>query len=325
MNSICPHPWRRFFARVIDHSFYALFSTLFFAIILGRNANLAHSWLDNYIFASFCYIFGAVIEGILLHFFTTTPGKFLFGIRLTYSDGRKLSIIDGTKRALGMWLHAMGLSIPFINFYTAFRCYKLCKQGKSLPYESYYIVYHTKFSNSALIIVAFLLINVLTVNLAEIAPDHLINLPHKGAITRDEFMENYEYVTRFFYNNNNWMFLDAHGQFRTDRYNSKIKVFSENDNVTRVEAATTGWITDIQMVAIAFSGGSPSEISNFMKSDTFTLFSKDRHTVLFTLDRIDEKSYYDEKFTFSSQNVAYNTIYDWQKQTHTLQMERILS
>ena len=111
----------------------------------------------------------------------------------------------------------------------------------------------------------------------------------------------------------------------SDRYNSKIKVFSENDNVTRVEAATTGWITDIQMVAIAFSGGSPSEISNFMKSDTFTLFSKDRHTVLFTLDRIDEKSYYDEKFTFSSQNVAYNTIYDWQKQTHTLQMERILS
>ena len=272
MNSICPHPWRRFFARVIDHSFYSLFSTIFFAIVLGRNANLAHSWLDEYIFASFCYIFGALIEGTLLHFFTTTPGKLLFGIKMTYSDGRKLSIIDGTKRALGMWLHAMALCVPIVNFYTAFRCYKLCKQGKSLPYESYYIVYHTKFSNSALIAVAFLLINTITTSFTQIAPDHLINLPYKGEINRDEFMENYEYITDYFYNNNNWMYRDAHGQFKSDRYKSRVEVFSENDNVTRITATTQVWLNDLQILAIAFSGGTPSEIYNFMQSDLYALY-----------------------------------------------------
>ena len=325
MNSICPHPWRRFFARVIDHSFYTMFTTLVFAVLFGRNANYAHSWLDKYIFASFCYIFGALIEGTLLHFFTTTPGKLLFGIKMTYSDGRKLSIIDGTKRALGMWLHAMALCVPIVNFFTVFRCYKLCKQGKSLPYESYYIVYHTKFSNSALIAVAFLLINVLTVNIAEIAPDHLINLPHKGAITRDEFMENYEYVTGYFYNNTNWMFRDSHGQFRTDRYNSKIKVFSENDNVTQVEATTTAWIADIQMPAIAFSGGTPSEIYNFMQSDLYPLYGNDRGRIIVHLNLNDDPSYIYEDFSFSGHNSIVKGAYSWDNQNYSLHMERIIS
>ena len=65
MNSICPHPWRRFFARVIDTVFFLIVSMSLFILMFGRTP-LAAQKLDAVLAYLFIIASNILIESIFL-------------------------------------------------------------------------------------------------------------------------------------------------------------------------------------------------------------------------------------------------------------------
>jgi len=54
------------------------------------------------------------VEGMLLHVWGTTPGKALFGIRLSGQDGERLSLTRGLGRSVLVWMAGFGFGLfPF--------------------------------------------------------------------------------------------------------------------------------------------------------------------------------------------------------------------
>lgn len=54
------------------------------------------------------------VEGMLLHVFGSTPGKALFGIRLSGQDGERLSLMRGLGRSFLVWMAGFGFGLfPF--------------------------------------------------------------------------------------------------------------------------------------------------------------------------------------------------------------------
>lgn len=115
------HPWRRFFARFID-TLTLGFSTAFFisfyaASTLGINLNSYFSG-SLLVWAAFTTASLIITETALLHLFATTPGKWLFGIRVHANNGGNLSLKNSLERALGAQLIGQGANIPGVGLLT---------------------------------------------------------------------------------------------------------------------------------------------------------------------------------------------------------------
>lgn len=129
-------PWRRFFARSFDLSVYSViwntFLTLAVNLHVGSRTGL--SWTLAELIASACLMF--LIEPVLLALTGTTPGKFLFGIRVTGMDGGRLSYGLALERTWGVFGKGMGYFIPGYQLYRQYRSYKECKNGEMLYWET---------------------------------------------------------------------------------------------------------------------------------------------------------------------------------------------
>ena len=118
-------PWARFFARCLDYLTFdfviiviAIFTVIKLAAFPGTTP------VELYVFAmvtSFLWIF---VEALLLSIYGTTPGKYIFGIRVIGSRGRKLSYGAAFKRALLVWIKGVGLALPVVNIVTAVLGYR---------------------------------------------------------------------------------------------------------------------------------------------------------------------------------------------------------
>lgn len=89
-------PWRRFFARNVDAGLYGLLWSMLAQWVFRINpenyiqltASLAWTLACGY--AGWLLTF--VFEPVLLHYWGTTPGKWIFGLSVRDEDGEKLSI-----------------------------------------------------------------------------------------------------------------------------------------------------------------------------------------------------------------------------------------
>lgn len=109
-------PWTRFFARQCDYLTFefvvlelALFSYLDVRTVLALS--LGELILISFIF-KFLWVF---FEALLLSMYGTTPGKFIFGIRIYDAEGETLTYGAALKRALLVWVKGMGLALPLMN------------------------------------------------------------------------------------------------------------------------------------------------------------------------------------------------------------------
>lgn len=116
-----PHPWRRFFARLLDYELTCAVLWFIMTVVLRWRFNAEfYVWLIGY---AVWYV-QVPIEAAWIHFLGTTPGKWIFGIRLEAAEGGKLPYIYALFRAWGAFRTGMGWNIPIWNlvcFYMSYR------------------------------------------------------------------------------------------------------------------------------------------------------------------------------------------------------------
>ncbi|MDP1736832.1 MAG: RDD family protein [Caulobacter sp.] len=118
-----PHPWRRYFARIIDSLvvggltwavisvvFYLaapIQADLFFGMFEGATGSVLNVFLTLV----------ASIPGMALMTGLTglTVGKWLFGIKVVRRDGRPIGVLRAFGRELQVWAQGLGLGLPLIS------------------------------------------------------------------------------------------------------------------------------------------------------------------------------------------------------------------
>lgn len=116
-----PHPWRRYFARILDHTFVAAAVWLLIVVVLRwRPAGEILNTVAGY--ASWFLLMP--LEALCLSLWGTTPGKWIFGIRVEAAEGGNLSFSEALGRAWAVFYTGMGMEVPILNFYCMYRGYK---------------------------------------------------------------------------------------------------------------------------------------------------------------------------------------------------------
>ena len=120
-----PHPWRRYFARGLD------------IVISGVAVEVAVIWvsslIDPTLGARVSGIFGnvdprlvdmglvafAVIpNAVMIGLTGTSPGKWIFGVRVLNAEGRPMGILRGLERELWVLMFGVAFGIPLIFLLT---------------------------------------------------------------------------------------------------------------------------------------------------------------------------------------------------------------
>lgn len=129
------HPWRRYFARMMDYMILNVIVN--FVLIVILRIRPAPGNLLNIVIAIAAAALFIPVEAVWLHKTGTTPGKWLMGIRVEWLHGGNLSFEDALERSKQVYLKGVGLRIPFIEMILCANRY--CKlTGKSpRPFASY--------------------------------------------------------------------------------------------------------------------------------------------------------------------------------------------
>ena len=149
-----PHPWRRFFARFLDYELtYAvlwLIATVVLRIRVVSDIGM--------IFVAYVVWFMQVpIEAAWIHFLGTTPGKWIFGIRVEAIEGGKLTYGEALERAWRAYYVGMGLNIPLLRLWCLWRGYRAHKDDWDNDWDEYSEVSFRDFNwkNWILIVLAY--------------------------------------------------------------------------------------------------------------------------------------------------------------------------
>ena len=119
-------PWRRYWARMLDH----LFCTMLIAPLFAR---LIPDW--KYGYEPLALVAMLLLEPLCLSLFATTPGKLIFGIRVRDLEGKRLSYNAAMERTWSVMWEGMALRIPFLELYFEYRALNDVEEGESLPWE----------------------------------------------------------------------------------------------------------------------------------------------------------------------------------------------
>ena len=118
-------PWRRFWARELDY----------LLCCIGVDALLHIFPVWKYARLPLYLLVMLLAEPLALMLFATTPGKAVFGIRVTDSEGKRLSYGAGIERTWSVLWDGMGLSIPLLGWYFEYKSLQEVEEEITLPWE----------------------------------------------------------------------------------------------------------------------------------------------------------------------------------------------
>lgn len=120
-------PWRRYLARNLDRILYFLPIALLFPAMFESPGIVLASILN--------ILLMLVLEPLFLHLFCTTPGKAIFGIRVTDIEGNRLPYLQALNRTFDVLWHGTAFQIPYLSAYFEYKCLKTTEAEESLPWE----------------------------------------------------------------------------------------------------------------------------------------------------------------------------------------------
>lgn len=202
--------WQRFFARYLDvtlyHAFWvALLPLLGYDLFRNRNGGAMLVQVLSLLTMFF-------LEPLLLHAFAATPGKWLFGMRVTDCDGRKLTYEAAINRTAFVFWYGIRLDLPIVRLVRLYKCAVDEQEGKALPWEadseqSMRDRRGWRFAAAALLAIAVMAGAVLSVLLP-------IGTVHHGDLTVAQFAENYNAIQRQL--GSEGIELDASGRWKEE-------------------------------------------------------------------------------------------------------------
>ena len=129
------HPWKRFFARTADLAILDMV-ILFFVVVVLRVRPLNSIIYTVLGLQIVMYLLWIPIEGLLLHYWGTTPGKWIFGIRVESANGGHLSISNAMLRAWAVLCRGYGLTIPIYQYWRLYKGYRQYNDHGCLDWDT---------------------------------------------------------------------------------------------------------------------------------------------------------------------------------------------
>lgn len=198
-SSQTPGHWRRFFARLLDDMLYGCLIAAFNMLVLRINPAREEaldglvSWLLRCLLLFAC-------EPLCLHLFGATPGKWLLGISVRTWENGRLSLGEAFARTSKVFTLGMGAQIPLLTTIMYFLAWRRSLRGEDQPWDAdfgrWLLVCRPRGSALTAIGVAAYAGATLLVSL--LAVDFATMPPHRGDISLDEFVVNYNEMADYF-------------------------------------------------------------------------------------------------------------------------------
>jgi uncharacterized RDD family membrane protein YckC len=138
------HPWRRYWARMLDVSVIGFVTWAVIGFVVGVVAPEP----GKAFFAIFKQpIVGPLLDGLLtlvvaipgtallLGLTGGTPGKWLFGVKIVRPDGRPIGVAAALWREIQVWFRGLGMGIPLVALFTVFGGYSWLKDDGYAPWD----------------------------------------------------------------------------------------------------------------------------------------------------------------------------------------------
>ncbi|MFC0682573.1 RDD family protein [Lysobacter korlensis] len=137
-----PHPWRRYFARMIDITVFSASVGLLLGSVLATVAPALHEKIfydmigDNRAAdAIFSTLIVVPVLALLTGLFGTSLGKFFMGVRLTLLDGRPIGVPAAFGREFSVYFRGLGLGIPLVVLLTLVSSHNRLKTDGVAPWD----------------------------------------------------------------------------------------------------------------------------------------------------------------------------------------------
>jgi len=153
-------PWVRYFARILDIFFFSMLVGFMLGMFAPSVLDIPSSLLGMAIL--FIWIFQ---ESILLANCGTTPGKWLFKIKVRNSKGQKLTFSEALNRSFSVWLKGLGAGVPIISLITLLISRSKLKRDAITAWdeEGGFVVTHGKIGALRSVVIVLLLLGYFTV------------------------------------------------------------------------------------------------------------------------------------------------------------------
>lgn len=237
------YPWRRFFARMLDITIYSTFWSALLALVFHVNITNRRGVL-NFIDAIIAIIIMLFVEPLLLKFFGTTFGKWIFGLRLEDENGNHPSYNSGFTRTWGVIGSGLGYNIPIYNLIRLWKSCNRCSANEPQPWddELIYSIKDTKPYRGVL----FVGINILIMGAIWLILVCAQLPPNRGDLTVAEFAENYNTLASY-YGIDTGKYLNEKGQWADKPYDGEIHINAFGSPLTAFEYTTiNNYITSIR-------------------------------------------------------------------------------
>lgn len=250
-------PWRRFFARNVDAGLYGLLWSMLSQWVFRINPDNFIQFMAGLAWTVACgyvgWLLTFVFEPVLLHYWGTTPGKWIFGLSVRDEDGSKLSIRTAYARLWGVFGYGNCYALPFFDWYYNYKCYRACKE-EELPWD---------LENRCSIVVRerevrwyrvalYLLVLVLRAAAGYGIDIHAKQPPNRGELTLEQFVENCNDYLK--YNENLPPYVTADGTWDADMptggWTCALAAFAD----VSVETDEDGYVQSVTITADSQDG-----------------------------------------------------------------------
>ena len=247
-------PWRRFFARNVDAGLYGLLWSMLSQWVFRINPDNFIQFMAGLAWTVACgyvgWLLTFVFEPVLLHYWGTTPGKWIFGLSVRDEDGSKLSIRTAYARLWGVFGYGSCYALPFFDWYYNYKCYRACKE-EELPWDlenGCSIVVREREVRVAL----YLLVLVLRAAAGYGIDIHAKQPPNRGELTLEQFVENCNDYLK--YNENLPPYVTADGTWDADMptggWTCALAAFAD----VSVETDEDGYVQSVTITADSQDG-----------------------------------------------------------------------
>lgn len=138
-----PHPWRRYFARMIDNAVigtatWVVLGVLGYSFVPEQMLQLqALTDGPGGMFVNVVLTLAAALPGnaLILGLTGVSIGKWLFGVKVVRPDGRPIGVVAAFVRELQVWVRGLAAGIPLVSLFTLVASYQSLEEKRRAPWD----------------------------------------------------------------------------------------------------------------------------------------------------------------------------------------------